>query len=195
MKNLMTILLATAMLGLGTQILAADTYGLDRSHSNVGFEVSHMVISDVEGEFSDYDIHLSFDQKNVEKSSVHAVIRTTSVDTDNDDRDKHLRTPEFFNVEQYPTMEFMSKRIEKRGKEWVAVGDFTLLGVTKQIELPFEVKGPITDPWGNVRIGVEAETTIDRKDYGMEFSKAMDTGGLVVGNEVEIKITFEAIKQ
>lgn len=193
MRTFLLGLAATSLLSLSA--LAADSYGLDKSHSNVGFEVSHMVISDVEGEFGDYDIHLTLDPENLAASSVHAVIRTASVNTDNADRDKHLKNEDFFNVEKFPTMEFTSKEIKQVGKQWIAVGDFTLLGVTKQIELPFELKGPITDPWGMTRVGIKAETTINRQDFGMNWSKAMDTGGLMVGNDVAVKIAFEAVKQ
>jgi polyisoprenoid-binding protein YceI len=186
----MTVALATA-----TTAAAADSYALDKSHSNIGFEISHMVISDVEGEFGDYVIHLELDTESLSASSVHAVIQTASVDTDNADRDEHLRNEDFFNVAKYPTMEFKSTKIMEKGGDWVAFGDFTMLGVTKQIELDFELSGPIQDPWGNTRVGIEASTTINRQDFGMSWSKAMDTGGLMVGNDVEIEIKFEAIRK
>ncbi len=186
----MTVALATA-----TTAAAADSYALDKSHSNIGFEISHMVISDVEGEFGDYVIHLELDTESLSASSVHAVIQTASVDTDNADRDEHLRNEDFFNVAKYPTMEFKSTKIMEKGGDWVAFGDFTMLGVTKQIELEFELSGPIQDPWGNTRVGIEASTTINRQDFGMSWSKAMDTGGLMVGNDVEIEIKFEAIRK
>ncbi len=186
----MTVALATA-----ATATAADSYALDKSHSNIGFEISHMVISDVEGEFGDYAIHLELDTENLSASSVHAVIQTASIDTDNADRDDHLRNEDFFNVATYPTMEFKSTRIMEKGGDWVAVGDFTMLGVTKQIELDFELSGPIQDPWGNTRVGTEASTTINRQDFGMSWSNAMDTGGLMVGNDVEIEIKFEAIRK
>jgi polyisoprenoid-binding protein YceI len=186
----MTVALATA-----TTAAAADSYALDKSHSNIGFEISHMVISDVEGEFGDYVIHLELDTESLSASSVHAVIQTASVDTDNADRDEHLRNEDFFNVAKYPTMEFKSTKIMEKGGDWVAFGDFTMLGVTKQIELDFELSGPIQDPWGNTRVGIEASTTINRQDFGMSWSKVMDTGGLMVGNDVEIEIKFEAIRK
>lgn len=186
----MTVALATA-----ATATAADSYALDKSHSNIGFEISHMVISDVEGEFGDYAIHLELDTENLSASSVHAVIQTASIDTDNADRDDHLRNEDFFNVATYPTIEFQSTKIMEKGGDWVAVGDFTMLGVTKQIELDFELSGPIQDPWGNTRVGIEASTTINRQDFGMSWSKAMDTGGLMVGNDVEIEIKFEAIRK
>ncbi len=186
----MTVALATA-----TTAAAADSYALDKSHSNIGFEISHMVISDVEGEFGDYVIHLELDTESLSASSVHAVIQTASVDTDNADRDEHLRNEDFFNVAKYPTMEFKSTKIMEKGGDWVAFGDFTMLGVTKQIELDFELSGPIQDPWGNTRVGIEASTTINRQEFGMSWSKVMDTGGLMVGNDVEIEIKFEAIRK
>jgi len=121
-------------------------------------------------------------------------IQTKSVDTGNAMRDKDLRSPNFFDAEKYPTITFQSKKAEKKGDQTVLVADFTMHGVTKELSLPVTLKGPIKDPWGNDRIGLEAKATLNRKDYGLSYNKALETGGLVVGDEVTIEINAEAIK-
>lgn len=194
MKNLFKILLVGLLVAVGSAT-AADTFKVDASHSDIGFTVKHMVISKVRGAFHDYTVEMQLDPKRLESSSVKAVIQAASIDTDNEKRDEHLRGEDFFEVAKFPTLVFESKRIEKRETGWVAIGDFTLHGVTKTIELPFTMSGPITDPWGNVRAGFEATITIDRRDYGLRWSNALETGGLVVDNLVEIQLALEMVKQ
>ncbi len=177
-----------------TMALATD-YSNDKSHTTVGFEVTHMIISTVEGEFKDYDISLTFDPEDLSSFQVEANIKLASVDTDNQKRDDHLRSPDFFDVKKYPVMTFKSSKVEKTDNGYVAIGTLTLRGITKDIRLPFTVKGPVTDPWGNVRIGVNAVTTINRKDFNVSWSKTMDGGGLVVSDEVRIVINAEFIKK
>lgn len=168
---------------------AADTFALDRSHSEVSFSVSHMAISKVRGSFGEFSTELAVDSKDLSKSSVKAVIQVKSVDTDNEKRDEHLRGADFFDVAKFPTITFTSKKIEKRGAQWVAIGEFTMHGVSKTIELPFTFNGPIQDPWGNTRIGVEANLVLDRQAYGVSYGSGM------VGDEVTILITLEATKK
>lgn len=194
MKNLLRTLFLALLVTAGSA-LAADTYAVDKSHSEIGFTVKHMVISKVRGAFHDYSVDLVLDPEHLEKSSVKAVIQAASIDTNNEKRDEHLRSADFFDVATYPTLVFQSRKIEKRGEGWVAIGDFTMHGVTKTVELPFELSGPITDPWGNVRTGVSTTLTIDRQAYGLSWSNALETGGLVVDNLVEIQINLEAIRQ
>ncbi len=183
------ILAALALVALMTRgALAADAYSLDRSHSDVGFTVSHMMISKVRGAFRDYSVDLSIDPKDLSKSSVKATIKVASIDTDNGDRDKHLLNADFFDEAKYKTITFTSKKIEKRGTQWVAIGDFTMKGVTKTIELPFSFSGPIQDPWGKTRVGIEATLVINRQDFGVSYGSGM------VGDEVSIQIGLEATK-
>jgi len=182
-------LAALALVALMTRgALAADAYTLDRSHSDVGFTVSHMLISKVRGAFRDFNAELSIDPKDLSKSSVKATIKVASVDTDNADRDKHLLNADFFDEPKFKTITFTSKKIEKRGAQWVAIGDFTMKGVTKTIELPFTFNGPIQDPWGKTRVGIEANLVINRQDYGVSY------GSGAVGDEVSIQIALEATK-
>ncbi len=189
-------LMNAALLLLAFSAMATATeYANDKYHTTVGFEVTHMIISTVEGEFKDYDISLTFDPEDLSSFQVEANIKLASVDTDNQKRDDHLRSPDFFDVKKYPVMTFKSSKLEKTEEGYVAIGTLTLHGVTKNIRLPFTVKGPVTDPWGNVRIGVNAGTTINRKDFNVSWSKTMDGGGLVVSDEVRIVINAEFIKK
>ena len=189
---------ATALLTIlvaALPALAADTYNFDKVHTRIGFTAQHLVISTVEGRFKDYDGTITFDPKDISKSSVKVTIKTASVDTDNASRDNDLRNSEFLDVAKYPEMTFVSDKVEKRGTGYVATGTFTLKGVSKTIELPFSLGGPIDDPWGNSRIAVQASTKINRKDYGVNYNQTMKNGTAFVGNEVTINLTIEATKQ
>jgi polyisoprenoid-binding protein YceI len=194
MKRMITGLFAALLLAFSSAG-AADTYALDKSHSDVSFTVRHMVISKVRGAFEDYSVELKLDAQDLSRSSVSAVFQVASINTADAKRDEHLRAEDFFDAATYPTMTFVSKSIERRGSDWVAVGDFTLRGVTRSIELPFTLNGPITDPWGNQRVGVETAIKINRQDYGLSWSKTLDAGGLVVDDTVDIVIHLEAVKQ
>src|SRR5256885_11041675 len=132
--------------------IAADTYIFDKAHTRVGFTAQHLVISTVEGRFKDFDGTITLDPKDITKSSVKVTIKTASVDTDNASRDNDLRNSEFLDVAKYPEMTFVSDKIEKRASGYVATGTFTLKGVSKTIELPFSLGGPIDDPRGQLRI-------------------------------------------
>ncbi|MBU0679340.1 MAG: YceI family protein [Verrucomicrobia bacterium] len=179
-----------AVLAAGTTG-AEQTYSIDKSHASLGFAVKHLVISKVRGEFRDFDGTLTLGDENALVSAT-AAIRAASIDTGNKDRDDHLRTPDFFAVANYPEITFASKSTEQRGGKDVLVGDLTLHGVTKEVALEYSLSGPITDPWGNTKIGFEASTVIDRTQFGLTWNKALETGGLVVGTDVEISINFEA---
>ncbi|RMH69997.1 MAG: polyisoprenoid-binding protein [Gemmatimonadetes bacterium] len=172
---------------------AADTYTIDPAHSHIGFAVKHMVISKTKGEFKEYESTLIWDDTDPSKSSVKTTIQVASIDTDEPKRDEHLRSADFLDAETYPTITFVSKQIKKQGKGYLAIGDLTIRDVTKEVEIPFEVLGKLTDPWGNTRIGISGGLTINRQDYGVSWSKTLDNGGLVVGDEVEIELTAEYI--
>ncbi|UCH84265.1 MAG: polyisoprenoid-binding protein, partial [Candidatus Latescibacterota bacterium] len=158
------------------------------------FAVKHMVVSKVKGEFNEYSGTILYDEADVTKSSVDVTIKTASIDTKDQKRDDHLRNPDFFDAETYPEITFKSKQIKKSEDGFVAVGDLTMHGVTKEITIPFEITGVIDDPWGNTRMGVSAELELNRQDYGVSWSQKLDAGGLVVGDNVEIEIEIEAIK-
>jgi polyisoprenoid-binding protein YceI len=183
----MLVMLVNAVFG------QAQKYNIDKSHSGIGFEVAHLVITDVQGEFKDYDVNLMLDHNNVANSTVETRIKVASIDTDEQKRDDHLRSADFFDAETHPEIVFKSKKIEKKGDNYVAQGDLTIRGVTKEVSLPFEVKGPIQDPRGNTRVGINAEMTINRQDYGVSWNKTLDAGGVVVGDEVKINIKSEFV--
>lgn len=184
---------AAGLLVAGTAF-GADSYKLDTAHSSVGFSVKHMVITNTKGNFKDFSGEILFDPKNVTKSSVKVTIQAASIDTDNADRDKHLRSGDFFDAETHPEITFVSKKVEKKGDGYLLTGTLTLRGVSKEVSFPFTLTGPVQDPWGNTRIGAEASLTINRQDYGVSWNKALDTGGVLVGDNVKIELAVEAVK-
>jgi polyisoprenoid-binding protein YceI len=170
-------------------------YKLDPAHSLIGFAVRHLEINWVEGRFKDFSGTIRFDEKDVTKSSVEFAAKIDSIDTEVEARDKHLRSADFFEAEKYPEMTFKSTRVERKGKDaYVLHGDLTIKGVTKPVALPFTIAGAVKDPWGNTRFGVEAETKINRRDFGINYGSAFAGGGLDVGNEVTINLRLEAVR-
>ena len=194
MRNKIFAATCMALLLITLPALAADTYNIDKAHTKVGFTAQHLVISSVDGRFKDFDGTITLDPNDIIKSSVKITIKTASVDTDNEARDKDLRNSEFLDVAKYPEMSFVSDKIEKRGDGYVATGTFTLKGVSKKIELPFTFAGPIADPWGMQRVAAKASTKINRQDYGVKYNQAMKDGSALVGNEVTLNLTVEATK-
>lgn len=175
--------------------LAAGEFSIDTAHSSVGFKVAHMVVSKTRGSFQDFGGTIRLDHNDITNSSVEVTIETSSIYTANEDRDNHLKSPDFFDVEHNPTITFKSGKIKKNGSGYIAIGNLTIKGNTRLVELPFEVNGPITDPWGNQRIGIEIEPiTIDRQEFGLIWSKTIEAGGLMVGDEVTIELEVEAVQ-
>jgi polyisoprenoid-binding protein YceI len=170
-------------------------YNVDLDHSTVEFSVAHMVVSKTTGRFMDYSGFIEMDPEAMIVKTIEAVIKTASVNTNHQKRDTHLRSADFFHVEKYPTMTYKLKSYRKTGDGYAAVGDLTLLGVTKEVTLAGKFNGVVKDPWGNIRAGFTAEGKLNRKDFGMNWSKALDSGGLVVGDEVYIKLDIECIKE
>lgn len=178
-------------------ISMAATWQVDPSHSAAQFSVRHLMVSKVRGEFGKMAGTVVYDAKNPEKISIDATVDVASVNTRDEKRDEHLRSPDFFDVAKHPTMTFKSKSAKSKGKGKLDVtGDLTIRGVTKQVV--FAVEGldtEVTDPWGNVRLGGVATTKINRKDFGVSWNQALDAGGVMVGDEVEITVDVELIKQ
>ena len=173
--------------------LAADKYVLDASHTSAGFAVKHMVISTVKGGFADVAGFILYDEKDITNSSVEVTIKTASINTNNEKRDNHLRSSDFFDAEKYPDITFKSKAINKTDDGFELMGILTIKDISKEVAFPFEITGKLTDPWGSVRIGAEATLKIGRQDYGLTWSKALETGGLVVGNDIKIELSVEAV--
>jgi polyisoprenoid-binding protein YceI len=174
---------------------SADTWKFDMPHSSVGFTVRHLVIAKVNGEFKDFDGAISFDGENVESGSADVAIQMASVDTENEKRDEHLRSPDFFDAEKFPAMTFKSKKIVKgEDSNYKMTGDLTIRDVTKEVTLDVEFNGSIVDPWGGTRAGFSATGAIDRQDFGVKWNKPLETGGFLVSDQVIIKIEAELVK-
>ena len=192
-NSLFGIVVLSATVLLALPAVAAE-WNLDASHSSVGFKVKHMAISRVKGSFGEFSGAVTGEPGKPGTFAAELAIQVASVDTDNEKRDEHLRSADFFDVENFPEMTFKSTKVEMDGDEGTLTGELTLHGVTKTIELELEYAGLVEDPWGNTRMGFSAEGEIDRRDFGLTWSKALETGGLVVGNDVEIELEIELIQ-
>lgn len=194
-KLLPVVLSAVALTAAAAlPVQAADTYNVDPGHSDVGFQIRHMV-TQVRGKFDDYKGTIQLDPAKMVNSSVDFAIKATSINTGNADRDKHLRSADFFDVEKFPEMTFKSKSIKATGKDAYAVtGTFAMHGVSKDITLPVSFGGTAKDPWGGQRAGFSTSITLNRKDYGINWNKALDNGGVLLGEDVKITIDLEAVK-
>jgi len=174
--------------------MALANYTIDAAHSSVGFSVRHLVIAKVRGRFTKFSGTFSFDQEDPSKSQVEVTIDAASIDTHDAQRDGHLRSADFFDVESHKELTFKSKRVEGSGSELRLIGDLTIRGVSHEVALDVEYSGGTKDPWGNEKIGFSAKTSIHRKDYGLTWNAALETGGVVVGEKVEIEIDVEGTK-
>lgn len=174
------------------QDIAVGTWNVDPSHSTVGFVARHLMISKVRGTFTAFTGTIEIAEDRLD-STVSASVDMASVSTGDEGRDGHLRTGDFFDVEQYPTMTFVSTGIRPDGGDFVLTGDLTIKGVTRSVEFELEYEGVSTDPWGNQKIGFSAETEINRKDFGLEWNVALETGGVLVGEKVKIQLDIQAV--
>lgn len=172
------------------QPLVANDYQVDQAHTNVGFRVAHMVIAKTTGSFNDFDASFHFDPMDLSSFSLTATIQADSIDTNNGQRDNHLRSADFFDVANHPEITFQSTAISMMDDGYVVTGDLTIRGMTKEIELPITITGPVEIRGNNV-IGISGRATIDRHDFGVSWSRSLDNGGLVVADEVEIEIDAE----
>ena len=173
------------------------TYVIDPIHSTAGFKVRHLMVSNVRGEFSGVAGTVVFDAQEPANSKVEAAIDATTIQTRDSQRDQHLKSADFFDVEKFPKITFISKKVAPIGDgEWSVVGDLTLHGVTREVAL--DVEGPtpeVKDPWSNIKIGASATTKLDRRDFGLVFNVALDAGGVMVGDEVAIELELELARQ
>ena len=172
---------------------SADTYVVDGAHAYVGFTINHLLINRVRGTFNDFTGTITYDADDVTKSSMSGTINVASIDTAHQKRDKDLRGESFFEVDKYPQITFETTRVEAGGDTPVLHGVLTMHGVSKEVAIPFRITG-IADFAGKIRLGFEARLELNRQDYGISYSRLMDNGGLVVGNEVTIELQGEAIK-
>jgi polyisoprenoid-binding protein YceI len=174
--------------------IPAGDYRMDVAHSAIGFSIRHNELVLVSGRFKDFSGTIHYDDKDVTKSSVEFKAKVESIDTGVEARDRHLRTADFFEVEKFPEMTFKSTRVERKGKDLILHGDLTLKGVTKPVTLPFTLTGAIKDGRGNTRIGIAAQTKIDRRDFGITWGRALPGGGFDVAHDVMIDLQLEALQ-
>ena len=171
--------------------LIASTFGIDKSHSNVGFKVKHMMISTVTGSLDKFTAEIEYDTKTNKFTKLKGIVDVNSINTDNEKRDGHLKSPDFFDVAKYPNIVF---EMTKQSGDKI-YGKLTMHGVTKDVVLNLDLGGVIEDPWGNTRLGFSLSGSVDRTEYGVLWNKTLDKGGLTVGNDVKLIIDIEAIAE
>lgn len=175
---------------------AQTEWDIDKAHSKVGFSVSHLVVSDVEGQFKNFNGSIVSNGDDFSNPKIDFKIDVNSINTDNEARDKHLKSDDFFNAEKFPTITFKSKSMTKIGdKKYKLIGDFTMRDVTKEIALDVKFNGIVKDPWGNTKAGFKITGEVNRFDYNLKWNKTIETGGLVVGNIVSLNINLELTKK
>jgi polyisoprenoid-binding protein YceI len=185
----------TATISRETAPTTQTTWTIDPAHTEVGFSVKHLMISTVRGRFADVRGTIRLDGDDLTQASVEAEIATGSIDTRQEQRDAHLRSPDFFEVEKYPTITFRSTSVERiKNDRYRITGDLTIRDVTREVVLEGTDEGRGRDPWGGDRLGFSAATTIDRRDFGLTWNQALETGGVLVSNEIKIAIDLEAVK-
>lgn len=190
-----SIIVITAIALAGPKVWAG-TYKLDESHTQVGFKIKHLVISTVSGRFNKFAGNFEFDLKKGEIKGLNVDIEASSIDTNEPDRDKHLKSPDFFDVEKFPKLTFVAKKtVTKENKPSKIEGELTIHGIKKAVTLDVDYKGSTIDPWGNERIAFEATTQVNRKDYGLKWNKNLDKGGVMIADDVKILIEGEALLQ
>lgn len=173
--------------------LTPGTWTVDPAHSSVGFTVKHLMISKVRGSFSTFSGTVTVPEDRF-ASVVDVTIDPTSIATGDDARDGHLKTGDFFDTEKFPTWSFRSTSVKAAGDEYLLVGDLTMRGVTKAVELKVEFEGVSKDPWGNTKAGFTAEGEVNRKDFGMEYNAALETGGVLIGEKVKLQLEVQLAK-
>jgi polyisoprenoid-binding protein YceI len=175
-----------------TAAAGTRTYKIDKAHSEAVFQVRHL-ITKVRGRFTDFEGTIQFNAEQPEQSSVSFSINTASIDTNENDRDKHLRSADFFDADNHPTIKFQSTRVKGGGTKFDVVGNLTIRGVSKELTLPVSFLGFAKDPWGNARAGFETEVTINRKDFGLHWNAPLEAGGFLVGDEVKINLSVQGV--
>ena len=180
----------------GVSASGVSTWKIDPAHSSAEFKVKHMMISNVKGKLHGINGILTLNEADITKSSVEASIPLSTLTTGDDQRDGHLKSPEFFHVEKFPAMTFKSTEVRKTGKtEFAVVGELTLNDVTRNVSFAVEeLSAPAKDPWGNLRLGLEATTRVNRKDFGLTYNTVLETGGVLVGDDVQITLDVQFIK-
>jgi polyisoprenoid-binding protein YceI len=193
-KTLLSSLALAASLLTSSALAETTEWAIDPAHSTIGFSVPHMMISEVDGQFKTYSGKAQLDESDLTKSQVEFSADTASIDTGNADRDKHLKSPEFFDAEKFPKLTFKSTKITKAGKGYKIKGQLTLHGVTKDVTLDATVSQAVKNPWGKQVRAVKIKGKLKRSDYGLTWNKTLDQGGVVVGDEVTLDLKLELNK-
>ncbi len=176
--------------------MTTQTWQIDSAHSGIHFAVRHLVIAKVRGQFSRWSGALTVPNGDFSQATVDVTIDATSIETGVADRDTHLKSADFFDVEKFPELTFRSRRIEPRGSDrFSLIGDLTIRGISREVTLDVESAGQTKDPWGNIRAGFAAKTAVDRKEFGLTWNQVLEAGGVMVGDKVEIEIEIEAVRQ
>ena len=178
----------------GATVPVAGTYTIDASHSVVEFVVRHLGLAKVRGRFNEFSGTIVV-AEDIADSSVAVTINAATIDTRDAGRDEHLRSPDFLNAADHPTLEFRSTRVREEAGDWVVDGELTVAGETRPVTLEVDFEGAAKDPWGGARIGFSATTRINREDFGLTWNQALETGGWLVGKEVKIELSVEGVKQ
>ncbi|WP_347353703.1 YceI family protein [Intrasporangium sp.] len=179
-----------------TSVAVADLTGdyvIDASHTRIGFVARHAMVTKVRGQFAQFEGQAHVDTAHPADSSVKVVIQAASVSTGNEQRDGHIVTPDFFDVETHPEITFVSTHVERAGVEWDITGDLTINDVTKPVTIEFEETGSVIDPWGNTRIGFEGEATISRSEWGLNWNAALEAGGVLVSDKIKLEFDVSAV--
>jgi len=192
-----TLKLAALLLLLTVSFTLAQTnWDFDKTHSKIGFSVTHLVITEVDGNFKEFGATIVSNGDDFENASIDFYANIASINTDNEKRDNHLKSNDFFNAEKFPKMIFKSKSMEKlEGKNYKLVGDLTIRDITKEVELDVEFNGIVNDPWGNTKAGFSIKGVVNRFDYNLKWDAAIETGGLVVSEDVSIIVNLELTKK
>lgn len=197
MKRFLLATAATAFLSfLAPHSVQASTWDIDASHSVAAFSVRHLMVTNVRGELGKVSGTINLDDKDVTKSTVEATIEVAAINTRDAKRDEHLRSPDFFDVAKFPNITFKSSKVEKAGAGLKVTGTLTMRGVSKEVVLNVEGPAPaVKDPWGNTKSGFTATVKLNRKDFGVQWNKNLDGGGVVVSDEVNVTIELEVLKK
>lgn len=196
MKYKSILAVAAGLLFMLQPAVAQDTWNIDASHSSVQFRVKHLMISNVRGEFGEFSGRIQFDGKDCSNVKADVTIQAASIDTREAKRDEHLRSADFFDTASYPTITFKSKRVQGvNDRKFSLVGDLTMRGVTKEVVLDVEATPVVKGMRGEARVGAQATTRINRQDFGVKWNRALDAGGVVVGDEVQITIDLELVRE
>ena len=176
--------------------MATTTWTIDSTHSEIGFKVKHMMFTNVSGKFDAYEGTIETEENDFTTAKISFSADIASIDTRNTDRDNHLKSGDFFDVENHPKLTFTGKSFNKiNDHNYELTGDLTIKGISKEVKLPVEFSGLMQDPWGNTKVGLNIETKINRKDWGLNWNAALETGGVLVGEEVKLIIDLQLMKQ